>query len=241
MKRIETGPIIASGAQHNVARHPIESNRLIKWPHLHGRTWNQASAKSIQRDQRILEEHSIVIPAQEVLTNPVVQTPGKAPINAPYAIVTEFVEGEILKEVDLKRAAIRDQLLAMLSSSLSIRSKESKGVDVVGGEAAGHFLKYPFLKAPGQLGAYNLRIKKDGTVVLIDTSLLSPDRSPVPFFGPRIVNGMIDLQHQLLACLVGKKDVSKTVYRSNHYWVVTEVAKALFKATRPLEALRERY
>jgi hypothetical protein len=238
IERLNVGPMIGQGAQHRVAESTDHSDCVVKWPHGFGQHWDASTVTTVLRDKGILEGHAVSTPEFRVVDNPVIAPDdGGDPFSVPYAVVMERIGGRILRERDLHDPDILAQFDDLLAASIAIRHTYGAALDFVGGESLPHFLRYFIETQPGQLGAYNLRIL-EGRVVLLDTNLLDPARSPYPVVGPAVVNGLVDLQHTLVSRMTGDPTQVDLVARTNKFKSVTAAGRLLFNSTRPVEWLK---
>jgi len=223
-----------SGGQHEVGK--LEDNRLIKFPHKLGRLWEKSTAKTVEGDLKIHEEHNVPIPETEVVGQPTIDTGSKV-IKPPYAIISEEISGRIFRELDLENPNIFEQFKRLLSTSIDIRGKYAAALDFLGGRALKEFITYLFKeKQPGQLGAYNIFIDDNDKLILIDTNLLTPARTrrTIKWY----IKSVMDLQHSLIANLIQDRPLQDEARDQNYYRTTTKLADKLYNLSRRIEAKR---
>jgi hypothetical protein len=230
----------AGGAQHNVARLKGVDGKIVKIPHEAGAIWDRSTDETVKSDVDVLKQERVSIPGGLKVHGPslLIDDEGKQTL-APYAIEMNWVDGRIFRERDLQNPELRERMEEVLLRSHLIRSRIGAAIDFLGGEAAPHFLEYFRDPRPGQLGAYNFRITEWDDLILIDTNLLDPLR--VPQIVRPFINSMIDLQHSLMAELIGSESLKRDIQDSNHFGLIQPGAKSLYQFSRVAEAVKRTF
>lgn len=237
---IRIDKFFTGGAQHRVAELEGKPGRLIKVPHKKGRLWDRATHATVQTDIQRLIEAQIQLPGNIKIHGPSLVTDKEGGSNQyPYAIEMNWVDGRVFREIDLEDPVLKEQMSAALEASIQIRLRIGSAIDFLGGEAAKELFSYFRTSRPGQLGAYNFRVTQEGKLTLIDTNLLDPSRAPY-LINP-VVNTMIDLQHTLMAELIGSKGLRRDVHRSNHSQFVEASAWSIYQFSRGVEAVKRTF